>query len=93
MALTTATAAKQQPGRLVPLPQAISPALSTRVEVVQDLNSQLQAMRSPYMNSVTPGEYQAMEARMRQGGNGASMAQMEQERRAAAQQAAAPAAN
>lgn len=63
------------------------------MESYQEAAMQLQAMRSPYMNSVTPGEYQAMEMRMRQGGNGGSMAQMEEQRRAAAQQPAAPAAN
>jgi len=64
------------------------------MESYQQAAMQMQAMRSTYMNSVTPPEYAAMEARMRQGGDGGpSMAQAEQERRAAAQQAAAPAAS
>jgi hypothetical protein len=64
------------------------------MESYQQAAMQMQAMRSPYMNSVTPQEYAAMEARMRQGGDGgSSMAQAEQQRRAAAQQAAAPAAS
>lgn len=72
---------------------ARSRAERNTVESYQEAAMQMQAMRSPYMNSVTPEESALMQARMRQGGNGGSMAQMEQERRAAAQQAAAPATN
>lgn len=42
---TAAAAAKQHQGHLKPLAQPISPSLTTRVEQVQDLGSQLQAMR------------------------------------------------
>jgi hypothetical protein len=64
------------------------------MESYQQAAMQMQAMRSSYMDSVTPQEYAAMQARMRQGGDGgSSMAQAEQQRRAAAQQAAAPAAS
>lgn len=46
MTSTAATVAKQRPARLLPLPQPISPGLSTRVEAVQDLGVLLQDMRS-----------------------------------------------
>ena len=61
------------------------------MESYQQAAAQMQAAQS-YMNSVTPQEAAALEARMRQGGNSGSMAQMEEQRRAAAAQAAAPVA-
>jgi hypothetical protein len=46
MRTTAATAAKQQHGRLMPLPQPISPSLNTRVEPVRDVGKLLRDMRS-----------------------------------------------
>lgn len=72
MSATAATAAKQQPAKLVPLPQPIASTLSTRVQPVQDLGGLLKDMRGRLValqGTLLP-QLQAQATKMT-GGNGA----------------------